>query len=364
MWQYIATYTISCFLAYLAKKANKREWFVLFSFLALFAGAFLAGSRASTVGSDVSLYGNYEFYLASRSKNLLYLLLTRSIQIEPLYLLLNYVVSRFTNDVHWFYFILQFINITFIYVGIIKNSDKYSFGLSLFTYYTLFYPFSLNGLRQSVALSIVFFGFIYIERRDLKRYLLIILLACGFHYTAICCLFFYLINWIFATIKNKDQITVIICIFLVVFMFFSNYIIQAIALIVPKYIRYFFSGDFTLLLNPILLRLPLFILIVYKRKLLCRYSTSVYFWIVLLFGEIVFSQMRSVMPALYRISFYFGISKISAYSYVNKIFNAKNRMLVNVIIGLYLLVVWYYQTVLLENNEVYPYVSDVFQWLN
>ena len=88
------------------------------------------------------------------------------------------------------------------------------------------------------------------------------------------------------------------------------------------------------------------------------------FWIVLLVSDAVFSQLRSVTPALYRMSLYFGMIKIFAYPFLTRAFTIRSQKIVRIIITLSLLIIWYYQIVLQGNEDVYPYVSDVIWWLN
>lgn len=70
----------------------------------------LNGARNFNIGTDIGVYGNITFQTASVT-NSLYSFWKQSIQIysgtpEPGYILLNYVISRFTTDPHIFYFIL------------------------------------------------------------------------------------------------------------------------------------------------------------------------------------------------------------------------------------------------------------------
>jgi hypothetical protein len=72
----------------------------------------------------------------------------------------------------------------------VKNSRMPA--LSVFIYITLgFYTFSFSGLRQSIAIAIVFLSFKFIQERNLTKFLLSIILASSFHGSAIIFLFAY-----------------------------------------------------------------------------------------------------------------------------------------------------------------------------
>ncbi len=58
--------------------------------------------------------------------------------------------------------------------------------LSVIIYITLgFFTFSFSGLRQAIAISVVFFSFKYIQEKKLVKFLICIVLAMSFHTSAI-----------------------------------------------------------------------------------------------------------------------------------------------------------------------------------
>lgn len=116
----------------------------------------LNGTRNFNIGTDIGVYGNITFQTASVT-NSLYSFWKQSIQIysgtpEPGYILLNYVISRFTTDPHIFYFILGLVtNGVMAYVTWLYRRQA-SPVIIYMCYILLFYGTSLNLLRQSVAL--------------------------------------------------------------------------------------------------------------------------------------------------------------------------------------------------------------------
>jgi hypothetical protein len=94
-------------------------------------------------------------------------------------------------------FISSFIFLLMIWLTAIKM--KVNAGLSLFYLVGLFYYFqSFNITRQSISISIVLYAFTFIKDKKIYLFLLFILLASGFHFSAVFVLPFY-------SISNKPQ---------------------------------------------------------------------------------------------------------------------------------------------------------------
>ena len=310
MWQYIVTFCISCMFASLANNFRRKRrniGFIFFSVLAILCGSALAGVRASTVGTDVMTYGNYIFRLAESSDSPVNLFVKQGSIIEPLYLLLNFVVSRFTRDVHWMYFILQFISLSLAYVAIARNKDNDNISLSLMVYYLTFYAFSLNGLRQSVAMSLLLFAYQYIYEDNFRKFILVILIAAGFHYSAILFLALYFINQYISKSDNKKLTDAVIVLGFIASIFFSQTIIRLFMIFVPKYERYITNARMAFSLNPFLVRIPLILIMIIFYKQYQKKDSRFDFWLVLLVGDAIFIELRSIMPALSRLSFYLAI---------------------------------------------------------
>lgn len=71
--------------------------------LAILLPSFLAGYRDYTIGTDVLVYGNIWFHNAILSNNFWnYMEWANNSSIGVLYATFNYVVSRFTSNVHIF----------------------------------------------------------------------------------------------------------------------------------------------------------------------------------------------------------------------------------------------------------------------
>lgn len=83
----------------------------------------------------------------------------------------------------------------FIYSLAFYSFRKYSFipSLSLIIYLSLFYLISCSIIRQAIAVSICLYAYKYILAENLKKYVMTILIATLFHYSAIVSIAIYYI---------------------------------------------------------------------------------------------------------------------------------------------------------------------------
>ncbi len=157
---------------------SKRNCFVLFlsiSFIVL-----LQALRAHKVGMDLAYYipaytnaKNYNFLWGDKLYNweIGYCLFMKGIRI------LGFSEQQFLA-------IISFLVHILIAAVWYKKSDLPA--LSVLIYVCMgMYTFTFSGLRQSIALALTFFSYLYIEEKKLGLFLACILLAMSFHITAI-----------------------------------------------------------------------------------------------------------------------------------------------------------------------------------
>lgn len=84
----------------------------------------------------------------------------------------------------FFLFSIAFVTLFILVRALDKWADKISIPMALFVYYALFGMQLLNQSRQLIALSILFYAIPYLLERKYTKYLLCILIASLFHFTA------------------------------------------------------------------------------------------------------------------------------------------------------------------------------------
>ncbi|HGF1449279.1 TPA: EpsG family protein [Streptococcus suis] len=118
-----------------------------------------------------------------------------------------------------------------VYLTLKNHYQQIPLRYSLSIFLLIFFTTSFNILRQMVAVSIVFSGIKYLERGQLIRFLLTILLAFGFHSSAI---FSLILFFIWNTKEKKVRSKVILCIFwllsFTIMLFFRNSLLAFIEL--------------------------------------------------------------------------------------------------------------------------------------
>lgn len=179
---------VSLFIAALADLIKNSTIKNIIRILSLMPMAIIAGMRDLTIGTDIQNYGLFNFESALQFKNIFdyvkYIKYTNGVEYG--YSVFNYLVSRLTNSINVFFFLLNLLTILFIILGLNVLGDKVNFELSIIIYYLLFWSVSLNVMRQSLAASIVFFAFsLYMSNNKLFYFILLILLASSIHQTAL-----------------------------------------------------------------------------------------------------------------------------------------------------------------------------------
>lgn len=123
-------------------------------------------------------------------------------RIEKGYKLYIWLLSRISSDGQILMIATTIINTAAIYSFIRKNAKNYS--LALFFFVTLgFFQFAMSGIRQTLAISIVLFGYEYLRDRKLIKFSIVVLLAMLFHKSAI---FFFPAYFVVGMKLNRTNI--------------------------------------------------------------------------------------------------------------------------------------------------------------
>ena len=160
------------------KHYNNDKLFLLLSFILLFG---IAAMRDESTGVDLP---NYKTYYTSYS-NLPIIEQIKMNYFEPGYLIYSHIIYLISNGS---FRVLMIITSFISYLGVfifIKNFSNNKL-LSVILYICIGYyiaPFS--GLRQCIALSMVFISYKFIINRDFKKFIILLLLAFAFHKSAL-----------------------------------------------------------------------------------------------------------------------------------------------------------------------------------
>lgn len=232
MYTYIAVLIFSLFFGIIIhfsnfNKKNQIYLFFMFVFLLLFS-AF----RKYNIGTDTLSYIKLFIDINTSFRNLHIF----GFNIEPLFILLNKITYFINKSPQSILFSTSFIINLLVIMRIFKSS-KYPW-LSIYLYISMYiYYQSFNGIRQYIAISIIFYISKYIEENKPIKFLLGIILAMGFHTTAIIFLPCYIFNKI--NISIKKIILFLIATFLLLYNI--DELLKLFTDLVPKYKVYYDS---------------------------------------------------------------------------------------------------------------------------
>lgn len=156
-----------------------RKAALCFSLLAIIA---VSGMRGSSVGVDN--FGYYEWYInLSQDIELLDTITLNIMDFEPGFVTFNYILKSYDLGYNWaesLYSLLIWGPIYF-YSKYIKN-----FYFAIFSFISLgFLFFTFNGQRQAIATGFIFLGTIFLFEEKKWLFILSILIATTFHFSAI-----------------------------------------------------------------------------------------------------------------------------------------------------------------------------------
>lgn len=390
---YITCFAVSCAFArsdeYYRKK-NKRIA-AIFAMLAIIVPCFIAGARDVGVGTDTKVYAEPLFRTALYNKNGLKALLSSPYgeDIEAFTIVMYYIISRFTDNIFWAFFCTELVCIVPVYFAIresdVKPGQKW---LALLGYYCLFYCYSLNIMRQMMALSIIFYCFRFLKKEKTFIYFLCTLvLTVLVHKTAILGLLVWLlyatctknkislfkietlINKKTFFTKVKTRLYANKSILLPMYIGGSFIIILASRSIIMLFSRFKESfsyqlnnmnSSFNLSLAPLILMMLYVFPIIFSYNKLVKKNTLYRFFFFVSIISIILWQLQGISGETYRIVLYYWIYIIMFIPYYIQSFkHFSNRVLSTLYYVAILFGNCIYYFMICGSGEVIPYTSKM-----
>lgn len=159
----------------------------LFLWLIILSLSLVAGFRAYSVGIDTQRYVDKFSYIYRGMFRYAY-------GFEESFKYICYVVLHIVPNASFLLGLLSFITNAAIILRFWEYRKLSSFPCMVVFYYMSFYFMSLNGVRQFVAVAIVFWGTRYLGQKKFFSFIVCICIASLFHHTAILALFLLLLN--------------------------------------------------------------------------------------------------------------------------------------------------------------------------
>lgn len=371
MEPYIITFTISLFFAFLALRHYKRNLSlisIIFISISIIVPALLAAGRTEEIGTDVNNYVVPIWNLTHTVDSSLLSTIFAIGYIEPGYIVINWLVAQFSDDIFWLLLIIQLVILIPIYIGAFKLKKKLSPLWILFLYYCVIYNETLNLVRQSIALSFCFLALSFLFDNKDKFFIIISVFAFFFHNSAILMFLIYLL-YLFC-IKgyvSKYRILTygiigfgIFCVFS--FSILINIFVQY-GLLKVKYLA-FAEGTFDGHLSKVAFFFKIFsMLLVWWLTSKTRKINSLLkkFFKFVAFYDVLFCLMGATVVYISRISLY---TQLVMFIILALLINGKQGVAkitsLKILLFLSGLFYWYFAFVVSGVSETYPYKSILF----
>mgnify|MGYP003427018077 CR=1 FL=1 len=244
-----------------------------------------------------------------------------------------------------------------IYTVLNKQYVAINIGVAYLFYLLVYFPSSLNVIRQYIALSITLYSLKFVFEKNLGKYLFGVLIAFLFHKSAIVTLPIYLL-W---SKKNKAIITgyklgIILSIILFVVLNYQmiiNYFAAFDAF--ERYAVYSSVSDVGKN-RDFYLRVFNFTTILALRKRLMAKDNRNGLFIVMLLISLLIGITGFWHPQVKRLSLYFELPLIILMGYIPSLFSKQYKLVVSLIIILYAIVYFVITYFILGSGNIFPYI--------
>lgn len=355
---------VSCYIGEKTGTSKKLLKYVFYGF-AIIVLVIFAGCRDYTIGTDVRIYGNPLFYNAIRYQNLQDYLADNLMTVDAGYLVLNFIVSRFTASAHWLYAFIGLVIYLCSFIGIYRMRDRISVTFSWTFFILLFYAFSFNLMRQMMAMAIVFMGSIHLLNKNYIRFLPYVIIGMLFHQTSMIFSFAIIIMMIAMNAIDRKLFCFLIIAGAIALVFAYAPLLQFLlshGILSEKYSRYILEASGTVSINPIIQRsVPIILFYIFGEKNWDEKDNFSNFFMAMMLMDLILASMRGIYAStMIRVSLYCSIFNIYGYSYfLRKITPKNNRIIIGVMLVVMFAGIWIYQIVYKGGQAIFPYTSEV-----
>lgn len=357
--------------------------FLAISFFALLIPCLIAGFREQTIGTDVMVYVKPLTQSAIQADDLgdyfnsYWYLSWRNLYVqdyEPGFSLLVYVVANLTKRLGAVLFAVQAFTIVPIFIALVRNRKQVPLWLGMLVYYLLFFNSTLNMMRQWIAMAFLLLAMQMLLERKGGLTILFSVVGFLFHYSAILVIPIYMVYWFIwmprtttfaqGSLSVKGSTLAASLFFLVAIFAILNLqlVLQLLSSIgLDRFGSYLRGEEMSLMVNQIILRIPLFVILLVNWKDMCRKQSATPFYLAMLAMDTVASQLVSVDINAIRIGYFFSVYSLLWLPAACNCGKGAKRFFCIAAVCVYALLFWYYTYVLTGRHQTYPYIfSPVF----
>lgn len=304
---YIAVPIFCFWIAKFSERFNKKQgvwWIVILLSL-------VAGLRAVSVGIDTKTYEMAFELVGSGVMQGVY-------GMEKSFLYICKFLLCIWNHPNFLYTVFAFISHGLVLFRIWKDREYISFHWSVFAYYILFFAFSLNGMRQFVAVAIVFYATDFIKEGKYVRFIAAVFVAAMFHSSAMVGIAYLFFEIIFIRFFNQKR-KLIVFLLLVVGGVLGFSIVSGLLNIYSKYFEH--QAASVGLMMVVKLVLLIFSVVVIERPT----DKNEYYYLshrLNYFVGLLLNSLNYIFLYMGRIGLYFYLFEAV---YIGYLFQSKNR---------------------------------------
>lgn len=314
-------------LTFLNKK-NSRKLFIIICGLFLFL---ISAFRSIYFTTDVEVYVNKYISISYTNLYELWINFITNTGKDPFFYVFNKVISLFGASYRvWLAIIAGFFCYSiskFIY----KYSDEVYISVIALISLGYFY-FSLTGLRQTLALSIILFSYKYLIERRLFQFIIVVLLGSLFHFSAI----IFLVAYPLSKMRiGWKQVVGVLAALVAAYLFRPQIIGLLSSLNMNDKYTYYLEHGTTLTISGFLIQLFIYLFCLYFKNSIVKCDSKNLILYNLLFLGMVFQVFSAVIAEFFRISMYFSIFGIIL---ISKAINAEKNKRIKIIIYIFVFV--------------------------
>lgn len=366
---YLLVFILIAIFSFAAQHTRNKYAKVVLYFFAIFIPSIISGLRHETIGTDVLYYGKDFFKAAYDSKNyldFLNVLKQREIFGDLAFHTLNFIISKTIGNFQFALFTYTFITEVFFLLSFLILQKKYKIDatLGMVLIHLMFYNLSLNLLRQSIAVSIIFYSIVNLLDNKYIKTIFFGFFGFTFHSSSIIILLivavFYLV---YSSKKRYNIISSFVFILLFGCLFFvSPYLIKFlvnIGMLKEGFLNYLPGGIYDtgehfskrVLFIPSLLTCTNFLFYSFPTK---KYKMHRFF-LLMSAVYLIFSFGNFMSIHFIRISYFFV-----PFTIVCQLLNMSNmdyglKRSYQIFIIAVLTAIWFYEIVVLNFNQTTPY---------
>lgn len=328
----------------------------------LFLPSILSGLRDYSIGTDILLYGNRWFYIAGNTNFLVYLKWATSSDIGALYALINYVIAAITNNPHAFYFFLTLIEVSIVFLSLLQFRKEISVSFAMLVYYMMFYNISLNILRQSLAISLMIAAYICLCKKGVKAFLIVWLLACMAHASAIVMIIILPLKWYSNKSNSEFKSFLLMSVMIMAVVLYApllSFLIR-VGFLSARFQNYTLTsqGGGRVIRTAFIIIIMMIIVVSYAS--LKKYDKNSILFINLSIISFVMTMLLFVgNNQVIRIAYYFDLALIIVFPFLQRAAEAHYLEISSRIVKPFLIVLligyWTFNVVIQNNGETYPY---------